>query len=144
MNGLFTWFDSQKNNGYLILRVLLGVILVVSGYFKLFVFGFEGVAGFFTKIDLFAIPLLAYLVPLLEFFGGIAIILGVFTRLLSVWIIVEFALIVVYVRPVLMTQGWNDVRVDILMVALGIFFIANGSGPRSLAAKFFPDKIWLQ
>lgn len=144
MNGLFNWFDSQKDIGYLILRIMLGVILLVSGYFKLFVFGFEGVTGFFTKIDLFATPLLAYLVPLFEFFGGIAIILGVFTRLLSVWIIVQFALIFVYVRPVLMDQGWNDLRVDILMFTLGIFLITNGPGPRSLARKFFPDKIWLQ
>ncbi len=59
MNGLFTWLDSQKDSGYLILRVVLGVILIVAGYFKLFVFGFDGVAGFFTKIDLFATPLLA-------------------------------------------------------------------------------------
>ena len=144
MNGLFTWLDSQKDIGYLILRVVLGIILIVAGYFKLFVFGFDGVAGFFTKIDLFATPLLAYLVPLLEFVGGIAILLGVFTRFLSVWVIVQFGLLAIYVLPMLMDKGWNDVRLELLIVALGILLITNGPGRWSLARKFFPDKKWLQ
>lgn len=144
MNGLFTWLDSQKDSGYLILRVVLGIILIVAGYFKLFVFGFDGVAGFFTKIDLFATPLLAYLVPLLEFVGGIAILLGVFTRFLSVWVIVQFGLLAIYVLPMLMDKGWNDVRLELLIVALGILLITNGPGRWSLARKFFPDKKCLQ
>ncbi len=144
MNGLFTWLDSQKDSGYLILRVVLGVILIVAGYFKLFVFGFDGVAGFFTKIDLFATPLLAYLVPLLEFVGGIAILLGVFTRFLSLWVIVQFGLLTIYVLPMLMDKGWNDIRLELLIVALGILLITNGPGRWSVAAKFFPDKKWLQ
>lgn len=144
MNGLFTWLDSQKDSGYLILRVVLGIILIVAGYFKLFVFGFDGVAGFFTKIDLFATPLLAYLVPLLEFVGGIAILLGVFTRFLSVWVIVQFGLLAIYVLPMLMDKGWNDVRLELLIFALGILLITNGPGRWSLARKFFPDKQWLQ
>ena len=144
MNGLFTWLDSQKDIGYLILRVVLGIILIVAGYFKLFVFGFDGVAGFFTKIDLFATPLLAYLVPLLEFVGGIAILLGVFTRFLSVWVIVQFGLLAIYVLPMLMDKGWNDVRLELIIFALGILLITNGPGRWSLARKFFPDKKWLQ
>ena len=144
MNGLFNWFDSQKDIGYLILRIMLGVILIVAGYAKLFVFGFEGVAGFFTKIDLFAAPLLAYLVPLLEFFGGIAILLGVVTRLLSIWVIVQFGLLGIYVLPMLMDKGWSELRLELLIFSLGIFIITNGPGRWSLAAKFFPDKKWLQ
>ncbi|MCH8882499.1 MAG: DoxX family protein, partial [SAR324 cluster bacterium] len=123
MNGLFTWLDSQKDTGYLILRVVLGIILIIAGYTKLFVFGFDGVAGFFTKIDLFATPLLAYLVPLLEFVGGIAILLGVLTRFLSVWVIVQFGLLTIYVLPMLMDKGWNDIRLELLIVALVILLI---------------------
>ena len=144
MNGLFTWLDSQKDSGYLILRVVLGIILIIAGYTKLFVFGFDGVAGFFTKIDLFATPLLAYLVPLLEFVGGIAILLGVLTRFLSVWVIVQFGLLTIYVLPMLMDKGWNDIRLELLIFALGILLITNGPGRWSVAAKFFPDKKWLQ
>ena len=144
MNGLFTWLDSQRDTADLILRVVLGVILIVAGYSKLFVFGFEGVTGFFTKLDLFAAPLLAYVVTLLEFIGGIAILLGVFTRLLSIWIVVQFALLTIYIRPMLMDKGWNDVRLELLIFALGILFVTNGPGRLSLAGKLFPDKKWIQ
>ena len=144
MNGLFTWLDSQKDTGYLIVRIVLGVILIVAGYFKMFVFGFDGVADFFTKIDLFAAPLLAYLVPLLEFFGGIAILLGIFTRFLSIWVIVQFGLLTIYVLPILMDKGWSDLRLELLIFALGILLITHGPGRWSVAGKLFPDKKWLQ
>jgi putative oxidoreductase len=77
-----------------ILRVSLGTVLLAhSVYLKLFVFTLPGTADFFISIGLPG--LLAYLVFMIEAVAGIALILGVRTRLFSVLII-----------PVLLGATW--------------------------------------
>ena len=63
-----------------VLRLALGVVFLVHGYQKLFIKGFGSVGDLFAE---FGIPLavfFAYVVTLVEFFGGIFLILGVFVR----------------------------------------------------------------
>jgi putative oxidoreductase len=65
--------------GATLLRVSLGVIFVAhSLYLKLFVFTLPGTAAFFGSLGLPAFS--AYVVFLLEAVGGVALILGVYTR----------------------------------------------------------------
>jgi len=63
----------------LLLRVSLGSILLAHGALKLFVFGIEGTVGYFSSLGLPAI--VAYLTIFGEVFGGIALILGIYSRL---------------------------------------------------------------
>ena len=66
--------------GALLLRVSLGVVMLAhSAYLKLFVFTLPGTAQFFTSIGLPG--WFAYLVFLIEVIGGIALILGAYTRI---------------------------------------------------------------
>ena len=120
MDKFFGMLDGQKAKAVLLLRVVTGVILIVSGYQKLFIFTFGGVTEFFESIALPLAPVLGTLVPLLEFFGGIGILLGVFTRLISIWIIVQFTLLTIWVLPVLMSKGWGDVRLELVLAAMGV------------------------
>jgi len=65
--------------GALILRVTLGALLLVHFALKYFVFTPAGTAQFFGSLGL--PPALAYLTMLVELATGVALILGVWTRL---------------------------------------------------------------
>lgn len=70
---------SNADHGAFLSRVALGVILLAHGLLKVLVFTIPGTVGFFASLGLPAI--FAYLTIFGEIAGGIALILGVYTRL---------------------------------------------------------------
>lgn len=75
----------SKSAVSVIMRVVLGIIFLVHGIAK-FQMGLTNVEGWFSSIG---IPgFLAYVVAVLELAGGIMLIAGLFTRYVSVLLIV--------------------------------------------------------
>ena len=68
--------------GVLALRIALGVMFIAHAWLKLAVFTVAGFEGFLGKIGLPAI--LAWPIILAELLGGLAILLGVYGRLVAV------------------------------------------------------------
>jgi len=66
----------------LLLRVSLGVLFLAHAGLKFFVFTPAGTAKFFGSVGL--PPELAYLVIAAEVLGGIALILGIWTRIVAI------------------------------------------------------------
>lgn len=66
----------MRSAGLLALRLAVAVVFIYHGWGKLA--DIETTAGFFTMVGFPAPVLLAWLVGLVEFFGGIAILLGVY------------------------------------------------------------------
>jgi putative oxidoreductase len=92
-----------------LLRVAMGVLFLAHAGLKLFVFTPAGTAGYFASIGLPGS--LAYLVIGAELFGGLALILGVYSR----W--VSLALLPILLGSIYVPHG-----------AAGFFFSNEGGG----------------
>jgi len=70
--------NKHRSIGLLALRIAVGFVFIVAGWGKLK--GIDGFAGMLEDGG-FPLPMMfAYLVAIIEFLGGLGILLGVFTR----------------------------------------------------------------
>src|SRR4029079_3412535 len=74
-----------------LLRVVLGIVFLMHGYQKWFVMGIPGVTGFFTSVGAPMPGISAYVLATLELVGGIALILGLFTRIVAIPLMLDVA-----------------------------------------------------
>lgn len=83
-----------------LLRISLGVMLLAHGLLKVFVFTLPGTVGYFESLGLPGF--IAYLTVLAEVGGGLALLLGVYTR----WISLALVPILLGATWVHIGNGW--------------------------------------
>lgn len=76
--------DNVQGMGLTILRVVIGIAFFVHGLQKLFPMGLGGVSGMMEGFGIPAPGLAAVIVTLVELLGGLALLLGLFTRFAAV------------------------------------------------------------
>ena len=75
--------------GLTMLRVVVGIVFLAHGLQKLFVMGFGGVAGMMEGLAVPAPGLFAVVLTLVELLGGLALIVGLFTRVAAIPLAVD-------------------------------------------------------
>ena len=114
----------------LVLRFVLGAIMIVHGYHKVF-------GGFHRHMEMvgsLGIPSwMAYLSAGAEFFGGIAIVLGLFTRFFSLAFLIEMGVAIwkVHFKNGLTGQGGYEFPLALAGIALAL--ACFGGGPWGLS-----------
>lgn len=124
-------YDSS-DYGHLVLRVALGVTLLAHGLLKVFGFSVPGTVEFFGSLGL--PPVAAYLTIFGEIAGGIAIMIGLYTRLaafLSVPILAGAAW-VHWDNGWVFSNAGGGWEFPVLLVAMAIGVGLMGDGPHSM------------
>lgn len=117
--------------GITILRVVVGIVFLMHGWQKLFVLHFAGVAGFLGQLGVPAASVMAVVITLVEFLGGIALILGLFTRW-AAWLLaidMVFAILLVHFKKGFFLPG---VEFALTLLAANIALALNGPGSASI------------
>lgn len=96
--GLSDRVHSIATWGMLPLRLVVGLVFLMHGGQKLFVFGVAGTADIMGKLGLPAPTLCALIVIAAELLGGAAIALGAFTRLAGAVLAFEMVIAILVAR----------------------------------------------
>lgn len=125
--GAFAWLPP------LLARIIVGWVFVESGWGK--IHNIDKVIGFFTSLGLPAPAFQAHLVATTEFAGGLALLLGMFTRLASIpLMIIMFVAIATAKKDDL--HGFSDLIgfPEFLYMALLFWLLIAGPGRVALDA----------
>ena len=115
--------------GIALLRVVVGFAFFMHGQQKLFQMGVGGVGGFFASLGIPAPELAAVVVSIVETVGGLALILGVLTRLVGVLLAADMlvAMLVVH-RPNGFYAGDGGVELVLVLGAAALALAITGPG----------------
>lgn len=132
----------QQSWGLSLLRIHLGVILFAHGWLKISVFTIAGTVGYFASLGLPSI--FAYLIIFGELAGGIALILGIQTRLAAILSVpILFGATLVHIGNGWLFSaeggGW-EFPASLTIIALAVALM--GSGNR-VQVKFNPFDAYL-
>lgn len=128
-------FEGWGRWATVVLQVVLGAIFIAHGAQKLFgAFGGAGVPGlgaYFTKLGINPGLFWAWVVALVEFFGGACVLFGLFTRIAAGALVIDMTVAVFKVHfPVFFwTKGGLEMAMTLGVIALSLV----PSGPSFLS-----------
>jgi putative oxidoreductase len=130
----FAWLYKHREYAPLVLRVVVGIVFALHGWQKLTVFGAQGVSGMLSWAGPLA-GLMAWVLILVELLGGIALILGAFTRLSSLLLAIVMIVAILTVKlggleaplPLgLIGKGGFELELTLLSAVIALALLGGG------------------
>jgi len=121
----------QLSLGLGALRVAVATIFIKHGAQKLFVFGFSGVTGAFTQMGVPLPGVTGPFIALLEFFGGIALVIGLLTRLIALGFVCDMLGAILLVQ---LKSGFSHYELEFLLLGSSLALVLAGPGEFSVDA----------
>ncbi|MGE6610708.1 DoxX family protein [Peribacillus sp. NPDC076916] len=126
---------NKQEIGTFLLRVMLGTSFFMHGLSK-FKDGLDNTAGWFQSIG---IPgFMGYVVGIIELVGGIALIIGLGTRIISAFLVFIMAGAIVYVKFPAGFMGNGEgtgYELDLVLMIIALHLVMNGSRFLSIDSK---------
>jgi putative oxidoreductase len=124
---LFSWLDRFQSLGALLLRLVLGIIMVRHGYDKIVPSG--ALYNFTHMVTHMHLPVwLGYVAAFTEFFGGMLLILGLFTRIAALATAVDMAVAIAKVHLHGGIIGPNSFAFPLALFAIALMLVFTGCG----------------
>jgi putative oxidoreductase len=125
-----TILPQRVNAALAILRIVVGVIFIAHGAQKLFVFGLAGVVGAFGQMGVQMPGVTGPAIAFLEFFGGIALVLGLLTQPVALLIAVDMLGAIALVK---INKGLiGGYEFELVLLASALVLALAGAGEYSL------------
>jgi putative oxidoreductase len=125
--------DGVRGWGLTVLRIVVGMVFLVHGSQKLLVMGFGGVAGFLSSLGVPAPGLFAVIVTLVEVLGGLALILGLLTRLAAILLALDMLVAILTVHlPNGFFASDGGYEFPLVLVASCVALAVAGAGEAAL------------
>ncbi|MDX1591790.1 MAG: DoxX family protein [Balneolaceae bacterium] len=119
--------SKNYNIALLLLRLGVAAVFIYHGWGK--ITGIEGVQQFFGNVGIPLPGIMAWVVGITEFVGGIMVLTGFKIKIPSILLAI---IMVVAILTVKMGQGFEAARVDILLLMMTSSLALMGSGSYSL------------
>ncbi|HRH30776.1 MAG TPA: DoxX family protein [Candidatus Paceibacterota bacterium] len=115
-----------KNTGLLLIRLGVGAIFLTHGVSKLS--NMDGVIGFFASLGIPAF--MAWVVAIVEAAGGLALILGVFTKISGV--LLAITMLVAILKVKFPQGGFNASEFELILLLASLGLSLTGPGKFAL------------
>lgn len=125
-------FKGKTNTALLVIRIIVGIAFFLHGLQK-FNMGIEAVTEGFVAWGFPLAGLMAWIVTLVETIGGIALIVGVGTEIVSFLLIIVMIVAAFVVRNLMQMEFLGGWEVNLVYIAALIPLLVQGAGRYSLS-----------
>jgi putative oxidoreductase len=120
-------FSKYSDLALLLLRLGVGLIFVVAGWGKLT--GIEGVQGFFGNLGIPMAGIMAWVVAIVEFVGGLMVLFGARIRIPSLLLVI---IMVVALLTTKLDGEFSAARLDMMLLLTSLSLVILGAGKYSI------------